>query len=569
MWRFAYSFLRWKSTEKTLITNKSRALSSRLDELLRTGLKDSDPTHQEKVLDIAKSMLKQTMPLHEEAAIIGKLKFFKTLNDSFWLDYVSKLDKRLDAAYNLRQQGNVDSVDEHTDNRDINMRTLLRISRHLVDANVSSSSITTLFVKWVKHNGYYLVPHQMSSFNGMLEYLAHVGNGQNIAPDDFDVVGECVQGIKPYHLVDTLYLLGKLRIKNEAMIKTVGRVLHNEIAKGLLTPYHKTKLARAYAMLQHEHITFFKHIAEELRIIFEWKDAGKCLNVAAPVGGRYIEGIGSDECFQPSGAICDVIPYMLTEVDRTESGAQRERAVFTGASEQLYTDGQIIYILDSMMYLKLHHLEPYFRKLLHSAIKHCYVTSSLEQFDVEQLRSAVTLVAQCRKVVDDNVLETISRRFIQAFVDGNCKPAQLALFLKYLVKQTRKIVKTVNRRNRVSFKANFVPPKWLGKPLSEAETLLGGRSQPSMLEACCTKICENVYRFNISDLTLAIRSVAYLGFRNESFYKAFIPYFKEQVSALTKVGIKEEHLFSLMAKRHQLYLHGIDKAHNLYVKRIG
>ncbi|GIX65125.1 ATP-dependent Clp protease proteolytic subunit [Babesia caballi] len=582
-------FLRRESTGKILKTNAASVIADKLDALLRGGQNESDRKQRDAALDIAKTLLHRSLPLNDEAMILSKLKRFNVLRGSFWSDYVAILDKRINAVYKLRQHDDSVASSEHTDKTDINLRSLLKISRLLSKEGETSSAIGDLFVRWVKHNAYYLVPQQVSSFTGMLEYLVVAGNHDQLVPQDFDVIAECAQEIEPRLLVDALYLLGKLGLKNEAMITTVGRVVHNDIAKGNMSPYHKTKLARAYALLKHEHITFFMHIAEELRVIFDGKDAGKYQVAATTTGRRYVEGIGSDEFAQPSGIICNVLPRLRTEIEASDNAASVEAVTFTGSKDQLYSDGQIVYILDSMLYLNIHHLESYFRRLLSSTIKHCYVPTSLEQFDVEQLRSAVTLLAHCGKTADDTVLELITKRFIQAYVDGDAKNHQLALFLKDLVKQTRKATKTVNRRGRVCFKSLFVAPRWLEKPLAELESTLGGPPQPSMLEACCTAICEKVHSFDLVDLTSCIRSVAYLGFRNESFYQAFIPYFKEKMSsmnnvgianmtqvrgmhmahitlqALTKAKVRDDHLFYLMGRQHQLYLQGDDEAHKLVV----
>ncbi|KAK1442430.1 hypothetical protein BgAZ_404600 [Babesia gibsoni] len=582
-YRYHYLFSRRFSTKKVPLAKNKETLEHKLDGLLRDINADNSSGKQQEVLDIANTVLKQNIPFQQEVSIIRKLSQFKPVHETFWTEYAAKLDKRLNALYKLGHKSDPaeqTSDEPPMDNGDINMKNLLQVSRSLATQKVTSIAVAELFVRWIKNNSYHLIPNRMSTFNGMLEYLSHVGHRGNLKPEDFDVVAECVVEVKHQHLVDILYFLSILNIKNEAMITTVGRALHNEIAKGKLSPSSKTKLSRAYAMLKHEHITFFKHIAEELRVIFEGKDDGKYLDVIHDVGKRWVNGIGYDEPSQPSGVLCDVLPYMRTETD-CEEQSQVGKVEFTGTKDQLYTDGQLIYILDSMMYLNLHHVEPYFNRLLNSAIKHCYSTTSLDQFDAEQLRSSITLLAHCRKTVDSNILEAITRRFVQSYIDGKATNSQLALFLKDLVKQTRKVVKTVNRRNRVCFKSNFLPPTWLDKPLSAAGNIASARMQPSIIEACCTKLCENVYSFTMGDLTSVIRSIAYLGFKNDSIYQAFIPYFKECVAklthvdianitqALTKVNVRDDHLFYLMGKQHQLYLHGMDKAHTLYVKRIG
>ncbi|ORM41257.1 uncharacterized protein BXIN_0875 [Babesia sp. Xinjiang] len=573
------TFSRKHSTNRPMKVNPLKSVSDRVDRMIRKVLNASDGVKQDELTGIAKGVLRESLPLNEELRLLSKLGDIVILNKTFISDYVAKLEARINMASNSKKEADRSAADRN-DSSYINIRTLQQISRFLISQNATSSVVCTFIENWIKNNSYYLVPDHMVSFNALLACLSHSGHHTQLVPEDFDVVGECCNDIKPEHLVDTLYLLGKVGIRNDALITSVGRVLHNEIAKGVLSPYHKTKLVRAYALLKHEHITFFTHIAEEVRILLEGRDTGKYLVVGPSTGKRYIEGIGSDEGYSASGVICKVLTYFNTAVEGSCEAADVEHVPFTGSNQQLYSDGQIIYILDSMLYLNLHHLEPYCRSLLSSAVKHCYSLSSIDTFDVEQLRSAITVLAQSKNTVDDSVLECISRRFIKAYVDGKATNGQLALFLKDLVKQTRKVVKTRNRRGRVCYAATFPGPRYLEKPLSEFEGVTG-HAQPSMLESCCTAICENVYSFDLLDLTSCIRSVAYLGFRNENFYMAFVPYFKERIGslthvgianltqALTKVNVREEHLFYLMGRQHQLYLQGEDKAHKLYVKRIG
>ncbi|GBE62425.1 ATP-dependent Clp protease proteolytic subunit, putative [Babesia ovata] len=558
-------------------------MHNRLDELLRVGIQDADSKQRNDVMDVAKTLLENPLTLNEEAAIVAKLRRFKQLGEPFWLNYMSKLENRIKLTHKIvPQHHSRDVAGAERDGRpDTNIRGLLELAQSLLDENVSSKNVATLFVRWVKNHIYDLVPGQLDLFNGIVEYIFRTGQQRQLSAADFDPIAECAWEFESHLLVDTLYLLGKLGIKNETVLTTVGRVIHNDIALGKLSPYHKTKLARAYALLKHNHITFYSHIAEELRIIFQGKDIGKYSSETVTRKSDYVEGIVSATLAHPSGVICEILPRINTDGDVDEQRSSVESIAFTGLKEQLYSDGQIIYILDSMLYLNLHHLERYFVRLLSSAIKHCYTTQSLAQFDVEQLRSAITLLAQCGKTVDDTVVEFISRRFIQSYVDGQATNAQLTLFLKDLVKYTRQVTKKVNRRGRICFKAAFPAPTWLRKPLSEMEDAPGGNAAPSMLESCCAAICQNVHSFEIVDLTSCIRSVAYLGLRNENFFKAFIPFFKDKIAsvshlgitnltqALIKANVRDDHLFYLMGQQHQLSLLADDKAHKLYVKRIG
>ncbi|GFE55925.1 ATP-dependent Clp protease proteolytic subunit, putative [Babesia ovis] len=564
-----------RRSHSTQVYPKSKAgkgLLERVDKLSTGTSGDSHSAQQGEVVEIAKSLLHEPLPLDDEALILSKLAHFKVLRESFVAEYIAKLESRLNSVYNLKPGDNASNTG-HIDSSDFGIHSLQRISKFLISQNVVSGVIAGLFVKWIKTNGYYLVPNHIVTFNGMLEYVVHAGGGSQLFPGDFDVVTESAGAIEPGVLVDSLYFLAKLGIKNEPMLTVVGRILHNEISRGSLSPYHKTKLVRAYALLKHEHITFFRHIADELRIILEGRDTGKYILADVSKGRDYTEGIGSNYDSKPSGVVSNVMPCLNISIDGSDA-VLVEHVPFSGLPHQLYSDGQIIYILDSMYYLGLHHLESFCGKLCSSVVKHCYVASSIGQFDVEQLRSSVSLLALSKIKVDDTVLEAITRRFLQAYVDGQAKNSQLALFLKDFVKQTRQVVKRTSRRGRVMVSASFKGPQWLTKPLSELPGTTG-HAQPSMLEVCCTSICENVHSFDLVDLTSCIRSVAYMGFRNENFYMAFVPYFKERIAsmnnvaianltqAFTKVNIKDDHLFYLMGKQHQLHLQMDDKAHKL------
>ncbi|CDR98097.1 hypothetical protein, conserved [Babesia bigemina] len=581
MWR-----CRWLSSgtsTKILKTNAATKMHNKLDQLLRLGAQDAAVKHRNEVMDIAKTLLENPLNVNEEAEIVAKLKRFKQLGEPFWLDYMSRLENRIKSTHNIappnhnREASGAASVGR----LDTNIRGLLKLARSLSDENVSSTAVASFFAKWIKKHIYDLVPGQLELLNGLLEYILRTGQQNQLSPADFDPLAECSWEAETHLLVDTLYLLGKLGIKNDTVLTTVGRAIHNDIAIGKLSAYHKTKLARAYALLKHSHITFYSHVAEELRVIFQGKDIGKYSMAGVTRGSDYVEGLGSAALAHPSGVICEILPRINTDSNVAGQQGTAESIAFKGLTEQLYSDGQIIYILDSMLYLNLHHLERYFVRLLSSAIKHCYTTQSLAQFDVEQLRSAITLLAQCGKTVDDTVVEFISRRFMQSYVDGHASNAQLTLFLKDLVKYTRHVTKKVNRRGRTCFKSAFHAPTWLRKPLSEMEDAPGGNAAPSMLESLCTAICQNVHSFEMVDLTSCIRSVAYLGLRNENFFKAFIPFFKDKIASVNHLGItnltqafikaqiRDDHLFYLMGQQHQLSLLADDKAHKLYVKRIG
>eukprot|EP00371_Babesia_bovis_P000492 XP_001609139.1 hypothetical protein [Babesia bovis T2Bo] len=557
--------VRHLSTLKAPETERATSLENR-----NSG--DSD-SHQVEAVDIANSILRNKLSLKEEAAILTRLGRSSALQGSFIHQYVSGLEERI-----KNWLGDGTNTNERHDHTGWDITSLQHISSFLMQHGTTCDGMATLFERYIKNSGHYLVPNRLDVLNGLLQYLVHAGAGKHLASHDFDLIGEFANDIPVDALITTLYLMGQLGIRNVSTVVNAGRLLHNRIAMGLLSPYHKTKLVRAYALMRHEHITFFRHIAEELRVILEGRDTGKYLVTPIPGDSNHILGIGSHGLCEPSGVICNVLPCL--QMDSIDPPL--EPVLFTGHRDQLYTDGQILYILDSMFYLNLHYVEPFCRRLANSAYKHCYVPISIDHFDVEQLRSAVTILAVAKIRADESVLEAITRRFFQSYLDGIATNSMLCLFLKDFVKLTRDVIKSTGRRGRVAIRSVFKGPRWLEKPLSEIHGATG-HVQPSMLESCCTTVCERVHSFDLLELTSCIRSIAYLGYRNENFYKVFIPYFKDrigsmnhvaiinltQLQAYNKVGIRDGHLFYLMGKQHQLHLQGDDNSHKLYVKRIG
>lgn len=540
------------------ITGSAKTLLSLLSET------PNDVNHEE-IMKEAQSYTNQETSLYVDSLVFSRLCYYKP-SSSLWNAYLKRIDDKL-VCYTTKK-----NADMPEDKSIYNIKVLAEISKSFVEANLVSQPLTVVLLDYMKTNR--VTPTQTGIIDAILKYLVHSESSCDL-PMLCDAVKEYATEITPRNLANLLYYLAKLGNKDEQMIQIASRILHNNIVKGMLTPFEKTLLVKTYSIMKHEHITFFDHISQELMHIFEHMDLGLYFNNSTLKNSTYIPGIGSNN-FKPSGVLCNVLKCI-----HSEDYAQFDAIEFKGLDEQLYTCGQIVSILDSMIYIRIHHLETHFKKLIDSVIKHCFKTEILETFDAEQLRCCVSLLANCRKSVDDDILEFITRRMVQDYVSGNATNSQVTLFLKDLVKQTKKIVKVKSARNKIFHNSKFISPKWINRPLYLEQDLESESFNRSIMESLCTRICEKVHSFKLDDLASCLRSVAYLGFRNDDFYKIFIPFFREHLASLNhvsianitqafnKVEIKDQYFFYLLGKQHQLYLNEIDKHNQPYIKRIG
>ncbi|EKX72642.1 conserved hypothetical protein [Theileria equi strain WA] len=549
----------WKNA-----TGSAKTLISLLDGTFKNAEGSANPNHED-IMNEAKKYMGQETTLYVDSSVFSKLSLYKP-GSGLWNDCLKKINDKL-------VQHAAKKTETLEDKSIFDVHVLVSLSKSVMRTNLVSQPLASVLLYYLK-NADRMIPKRIELLNSILEYLVYSDSSSNF-PILCDAITECAGDIAPRHLASVFYYLSKLGNKNEAMIQSISRVLHNNIARGTLTSFEKTQLAKTYSILNHEHITFFNHISQELMHIFEHMDLGLYFNNSCLKDDTYIRGIGSNN-LEPSGIICNVLKYI-----HGENSSDLDVIEFKGLDEQLYTCGQIVFILDSMIYLRIHHLENYFKRLIENAIKHCFKTEILESFDSEQLRCCISLLANCNKNVEDDILEFITRKIIQEYVAGRATNSQISLFLKDLVKQTRKVVKVKSVRNKTFHNSKFIAPRWINKPLYLKNDQGNESFNRSIIESLCTKICENVHSFKLDELTWCLRSVAYLGFRNDDFYKIFIPFFRERLSelnnlsianitqAFNKAEIKEQYFFHLLGKQHQLYLNEIDRHNKPYIKRIG
>ncbi|BAM41064.1 ATP-dependent Clp protease proteolytic subunit [Theileria orientalis strain Shintoku] len=529
----------------------------------------TDESVHKNVASIANEFLNNKHTFVEQSAFLSKIHKYEKLEEKFWNKYLGKLNERL-AREEECEVVCEESVDE--------LVAFSEIARVLISAGKSSVPLSRYFVKSVTSNIYNIIPREIRVFTRMLEYLVHAGSKNKLDPVVFELLEDNAWKIKPTNLISILYNLGKLGDRDEEVIRAFSRVLTNCLAKGILRPYDKTKLAKAYSLLNYEHITFFNQISKELTLIFKAMDYGNYFKKEEK-GINYVQGVGL-RGGKASGVMVEGLKYIQYYSNESDEVIEEPKRVeFEGTDEQLYSCGQMVFILDAMIYLRIHHLEPEFKNLISYALKHLYKSEVMEHFDVEQLRSAVSFLATCRKSIDDHLLENVTKRFVREYMDGNVTNAQLALFLKDLVKLTKIVVKRRNVRNRLLHTSTFVPPKWIHNQMYENADPMDPNSTRSTLEHLCYKICDNFKRFTIEDLTSCLRSVAYLGFKNEKFYSLFIPFLRQNLKSLSNVavsnitqsfnraGVKDKYFFYLLGKQHQDYLHSVEE--KVYIKRIG
>ncbi|UKK01168.2 ATP-dependent Clp protease proteolytic subunit [Theileria orientalis] len=549
---------------------RSKGFDGLLSRLERSIVQSrTDESSQKTVVSIANEFLHNKYTLIEHSIFLSKIRNYDKLEEEFWNKYLGKLNER------LKHDGESDVESKKSINELVSVSEIARV---LISAGKFSMTFSRYFMKSVMSNIYNIIPSEMKVFTSLLEYLVHTGSKNKLDYIVFELLVDNVWEIKPTHLINILYNFGKLGEKDEEVIRAFSRLLTNCLSKGLLTPYDKTKLAKAYSLLNYEHITFFNHISKEMMVIFKGMDYGNYFKNEEN-GVNYVQGIGLKDG-EPSGVMVEGLKYIQYYSNESDEVIEEPKQVeFAGINEQLYSCGQIVFILDAMIYLRIHHLEPDFKNLIAYAMKHLYKSEVMEHFDVEQLRSAVSFSATCNKRIDDHLLENVTKRFVKEYMDGNVTNSQLSLFLKDLVKLTKIVVKRRNIRNKLLHTSTFVTPKWINNQMNEKVDPMDPNSTRSTLEHLCYKICDNFKSFTIEDLTSCLRSIAYLGFKNEKFYSLFIPFFRENLKSLNNVavsnitqsfnraGVKDKYFFYLLGKQHQEYLHNVED--KVYIKRIG
>ncbi|UKJ88790.2 ATP-dependent Clp protease proteolytic subunit [Theileria orientalis] len=551
-----------RSYAKHLRNREFDRLLSRLERSIDQSR--TDESGHNNIASIANEFLHNKYTFVEHSVFLSKIRKYDKLDENFWNKYLGKLNERLTN----------DGYDQSMDG----LVAFSGIARVLISVGKVSVPFSRYFIKSVMSNIYSIIPSEIKVFTSLLEYLVHTGSKNELNEIVCGLLVDNAWAMKPTHLINILYNFGKLGEKDEEVIMSFSRVLTNCLSKGLLTPYDKTKLAKAYSLLKHEHITFFNHISKEIMLMFRGMDYGNYFkNEENRV--NYIEGLGSKDG-APSGIMVEGLKYIQYYSNESDEVIEEPKQVeFKGSDEQLYSCGQIVVILDAMIYLRIHHLEPDFKNLIAYAMKHLYKSEIIEHFDVEQLRCAVSFLATCKKIIDDHLVENVTKRIVMEYMDGNVTNAQLSLFLKDLVKLTKIVVKRRNIRNKLLHTSMFVAPKWINNQMNENVNPMDPNSTRSTLEHLCYKICDNFKSFTVDDLTSCLRSVAYLGFKNEKFYSLFIPFFKQNLKSLNNVavsnitqsfnraGVKDKYFFYLLGKQHQEYLHSVEE--KVYIKRIG
>ncbi|XP_955226.1 uncharacterized protein TA05065 [Theileria annulata] len=476
--------------------NSFNHLIKKLDKSVTEASKNIE--NHEKVMEIVREFLNGKFTLEQNSLFLSKITSYDKLSQDFWSDYIVKLNDLFREADSRRLKISLTKASLNE------LNILSTISTCLIKGKQVSKQFASFFLKSAMRNLYNIIPDKINIFNSLMDYLVYSGYKEPIPDMIYDVLIEASPKIQQYDLIHIMHSIGTLGQKNEQMIEVFSRILNNKISKGLLTRFEKTKLVKAYSLMNYEHITFFNHITKELLFIFSQMELGNCSNNPPPEEDN-VMGIGTPNC-SPTGVIVDVMKYIRfkshvqndefsewnKEQNEMEDLSDVAEVKFNNQKDQVYTCGQIISILDSMIYLKFHHLEPEFKKLVNNALKHLYKDEIIENFDPEQLRSSISLLAVCRKSVNDQILELITRRFIQSYVDGKASNSQLSLFLKDLVKLTRIVIKRRNIRNKMISITNFVPPKWINNPLLTEQDSMDPNSSRSMIEHLCYKICENV-----------------------------------------------------------------------------
>eukprot|EP00375_Theileria_parva_P000887 XP_763557.1 hypothetical protein [Theileria parva strain Muguga] len=534
---FNVSFLNVRLYSLERAGNSFERIIKKLDGYISDGSKNME--NHGAVMELGREFLRGRFSIEQNSMFLSKISSHN-VNQEFWSDYAVKLNELFREADKRRVKISLDKTAENE------LNTLANFSANLIKAKLLSKPFESFFLKSVMRNLYNIIPDKMHIFHRLLDYLVYAGFKDPFPDMVFDVLIEASPKIPTNDLINIMYKIGVLGQKNKQMTQVFARILNNKMSRGLLTRFEKTKLVRAYSHMNYEHITFFNHIAKELLFIFSQMDLGNCFNNEPPAEDN-VMGIGSPNC-GPTGVIVDGLKYIRFNSHPDEFRVWNrqtqlpdlsilEPVKFSNQKDQIYTCGQIISILDSMIYLKFHRMEPEFKKLLNNALKHLYKDEIIQNFDPEQLRCLISLLAVCRKSVDDQTLEFITRRFIKSYVDGSASNSQVSLFLKDLVKLNKIVVRRKNVRNRMLHITNFVPPKWINNPLLLEQDAMDPNSSRSMIEQLCHKICENVNTFSMNNLSSCLRSVAYLGFKNEKFYAIFVPFLRLNMENLNHTDI--------------------------------
>ncbi|PFH35008.1 hypothetical protein BESB_058950 [Besnoitia besnoiti] len=327
----------------------------------------------------------------------------------------------------------------------------------------------------------------------------------------------------------------------------------------------------------------------------------------------YTMGMGFQQDFAPSGTLLSdpVMPLVTREAfselkrkglrgaklsahavsvgGANASAADEEKETFLRSEQppssgiKDFTVGQMAVIADSMLFLGFHHHSRFFSQVADVVQQRAIESGIVDTLDPQQCTSLMVFFAETRRQTQedpDDCVRRLTERFVDALLCEVASPAHCLLFFKSLVKwSATKVAQPHCKRKRWKEWCNtYRPLAWLhaARPEHSADT------RPLLL-AVCKHLCKRVHCFSMKELTGMLRSIAYVDFREEAFFKVFVDYLKERLGdmheedianvtqAFNRAKIEEPHLFSLMGKRYQHLQASVMavKRRGVLVRRIG
>uniref|UniRef100_A0A0G4GQW3 Uncharacterized protein n=1 Tax=Chromera velia CCMP2878 TaxID=1169474 RepID=A0A0G4GQW3_9ALVE len=285
-------------------------------------------------------------------------------------------------------------------------------------------------------------------------------------------------------LIDIVHSFALLEVRDEDLLRCAGRVLHPRLERLELTPLEAVKLARAYALLQWEHITFFKTLsthaianwrsfmmavaigetdsaAQILRVPNRTAEAPPVVKVRESVSQQvrhltetatsfddlfrepdYQEGFGRPRDFvrmtpsEKSAIASREGGELGQENTRETGGAEDTAATYETAQPQMseMTAGQVAMLADSLQLLKFDSFAPYFSDLASVLLGRLEDPLALLTLDPQQLCAVMLTVARLHRGEKRflPLVELSTRRMFWMFSCHIAKPHTFALFLKNL-----------------------------------------------------------------------------------------------------------------------------------------
>ncbi|SIO73601.1 conserved Plasmodium protein, unknown function [Babesia microti strain RI] len=342
----------------------------------------------------------------------------------------------------------------------------------------------------------------------------------------FELILDGYSNVPPATLVDILYNLSACYSTNKKMIDLLCYHEHNintpkqhflvpisrYLHKHDLRPIDKAKLFRCYVLFDFDHITFINNLLGE-------------------VTERLKKSIGFEDFDHHS---CEYLLGFTMDMDD-------------------YTKGQVLMIADSLLLSRRHHFTRYYKELVQSIYFNCLDQKQIEKLDPIELRCAMSIIGNSPKYIipDQELLCNMTKRMVDHLECNRIDINDLAIFLKDLVRCTRIKFVRKNERNRTIRITKFNHLPWITQSTDNEKSFLERISKQLTLDT------------DIVDLTHCLRSIAYLGYNNKSYYAQFLDHFKENAhklptksiayieQTLNKIRLTDKHLFYMLGKRFQ------------------